>query len=245
MAHPRKKFPFRIAAVGVILSAGVGLAGCDAKEPSGDDAVEALQAGNKMTCVSGGDTFSGKGADVGVANLGGNGKQISFGVTLMAERGKEKHIISSGLIALPTIAGVYHFPELTSETYSGADYVIRTLDMDLIRQFDGPSYSYAYSDKQFDDEAKMKMQVFKFIKSASDTPPLPRYHIVGQFIFNAAFLSKDKEVEGACMMDAQKRAIGSLGGASRYPQFSAEICKAEKKHFDCKFDVKFDGLPEV
>ena len=117
--------------------------------------------------------------------------------------------------------------------------------MDLIRQFDGPSYSYAYSDKQFDNEAKMKMQVFKFIKSASDMPPLPRYHIVGQFQFNTASLSKKKAVEEACFMDAQKRAMTSIGGGPRYPQYNAALCQAEKKHFDCKFEVKFDGLPEI
>lgn len=240
-----QQFPWRMTAFAALVVAGIGLAGCEAKEPTADDAVAALQADNTMTCVSGGETFSGKGAEVGIASLGGNGKQLNFGVTLMIERDKQNHIISSGLAALPTAAGTYYFPELTSEGYSGADYEIRTLDMDLIREYDGPSYAYAYSDKQFDNEAKMKMEVFKFIKSASATPPLARYHIVGQFKFNAALLSKDQEVESACTMDAQKRAIASLGGASRYPQYSAEVCKAEKKHFDCKFDVKFDALPEL
>lgn len=245
MMRPQHKLPKPIVTLAVVLSASIGLAGCEAREPSVDDAVAALQAGNTMTCVSGSETFSGEGAQVGVASIGGNGKHLSFGVSLMVERDKRNHIINSGLTALPTEAGTYYFPELTSEGYSGADYEIKTLDMDLIREFDGPSYAFAYSDKQFDNEAKMKMQILKFTKSASDTPPLPRYHIVGQFQFNVAAMSKEKSVEDACMMDAQKRVMASIGGAPRYPQYSAALCQAEKKRFDCKFDVKFDTVPEV
>lgn len=245
MTRAQQKFPNPIVAFAVVLSAGIGLAGCEASEASADDAVAALQAGNTMTCVSGGETFSGKGAQVGVASIGGNGEQLSFGVSLMVERDKQNHIISSGLTALPTKVGTYYFPELTSEAYSSAGYKTRTLDMDLMRDFDGASYAFAYSDKQFDNEAKMKMQIFEFTKSASDTPPLPRYHIVGQFQFNVAALSREKSVEDACMMDAQKRAMASIGGTARYPQYSAALCQAEKKRFDCKFDVKFDTIPEV
>lgn len=222
------------------------LAACKSDTPAEEeDPVAALQAGNTMSCVGGAEKFSGKGEQVGVGSLGGNGKQLSLTLQLMVERDGKNHIISSGLLAVPMAEGTTYFPALDKEGGSGGTYDIKTLEMDPVKDFSGSAYGMVYSDKQFDNEAKLKLEIRKFAQSVAPETKLPRYHIQGAFQFNAAYMPHENgNLPEACSMEAIERSMKAIHGeAPRYPMYDAGVCKAEKKRFDCTFDVTFDGLP--
>lgn len=222
----------------------VGLSGCKG-DSRPEDAGAALQAGNVMSCVSGAEKFSGKGEQVGVGSLGSDARQLSLSLQLMVERDHRNHIISSGLMAIPMAEGTTYIPALTSEGSSDGSYDIKTADMDLIKAFTGSAYGFAYADEQFDKDAKLKLRVDKFARSVAPQTGLPRFHIAGEFAFNAAYMPYvDGNLPAACSMEAIQRSVKSIdGGAPRYPRYDAKICKAEQKHVECTFDVTFDGLP--
>jgi len=222
----------------------VGLSGCKADSHPAEDGT-ALQAGNAMSCVSGAEKFSGNGEQVGVGSLGGDGKQLSLSLQLMVERDHRNHIISTGLMAIPMAEGTSYFPALASEGSSDGSYDIKTADMDLIKAFTGSAYGFAYADEQFDKDAKLRLRVDKFARSVAPQTGLPRFHIAGEFEFNAAYMPYvNGNLPDACSMEAIQRSIKSISGeAPRYPRYDAKICNAEQKHVECTFDVTFDGLP--
>lgn len=230
-----------------LLAIVCSLAGCKGDTNAEQDPGAALQAGNSMSCVSDGEKFAGTGEQVGVDSLGDNGKLLSLSLSLMVERDSKNHIISAGLLAVPMGEGTTYFPALGKEGGSGGSYEIKTLEMDEIKEFNGSNYGLTYSPEKIDKDAKLKLQVHKFAQSTAPETGLPRFHIRGEFQFNAAYMPYvDGNLPEACSMEAIQRSMKAIHGqAPRYPMYNAEVCKAEKKHVDCKFDITFDGLPKL
>ncbi len=240
------KFATPVRSAILLLLAG-SLAACEGEKPEEKDPVDALQAKNTMSCVSGDEIFSGKGSDVGVGSLGGDGKLLSLSLDLGLERGGKWHNISTGLMTVPMAQGMSYFPDADNEGNSASTYDIRTLDRDLIKQYTTMHYGFAYSDKPIDTAAKVKLQIHRFSKSVAPDTGLPRYHFLGEFTFNTAHMPYvNGNLPEACTLEAIQRAMQVPSDSpARYPQYSAAVCKAEKKRFDCKFDITFDGLPNT
>jgi hypothetical protein len=222
------------------------LAACDPKStaPTADDKHAALAAGNTVRCVVGGLKLEGSGAEaVGLAGFGiQGGKLAAFGINLNTEHGGKVHEVSTSLMSLPLQAGTYHFPSLDTAGMTFASYEVRTSDRDLLRAYNGGTYSQQYSPVENDPEAKLKIVVDKVAVSAADLPGFQRVHAVGRFQFNGAALPGAEPSE-ACMKDGIQRSFASIQAGKRLlPLFDAAVCGAEKKYVQCEFDVSGDFI---
>lgn len=195
-----------------------------------------------MSCVSGDLRLDGSGQpEVGLASFGIQGDTITgFGLSLNIERGDKVYEISSSLMPMPLQSGTYHFPSLTEPGMSLASYRIRNKDRDLLRDYNGGTYSQQFSPVENDPEAKLKIQVKQMIVSDAPMAGFKRVHAVGEFEFNAAALPGASPSD-ACVTDGIKRSIvGASAGKRQLPLFDAALCGAEKKHIQCDFDVVTD-----
>jgi hypothetical protein len=230
-----------------VLTALFMLAACDPKAaPSIEQQTAALDAGNTMNCTAGDLALSGKGPEqVGIASFGISGGNLTaFGLSLNVETGGKVHVISTSLLTLPLHAGTFHVPPLDSIGMSYASYEIRTAERDLLRNYGGTTYSQHFSPLEIDPEAKLKVQVDKLDVAAADLPGFKRVHAVGSFRFNGAALP-GPEPSDACMHDGIMRSMESLKAGKRLlPLFNAQVCGAEKKHIQCKFDVVGDFVTQ-
>jgi len=219
------------------------LAACDREAATSQKDRSAAQAkGNTMHCVAGDIKLDGSGEpEVGVGSFGIQGDTIAgFGLSLNVERGDKVYEVSSSLMAMPMQSGTYHFPSLTEPGMSLASYKIRNKDRDLLRDYNGGTYSQQFSPVENDPGAKLKIQVNKMIVSDAPQPGFKRIHAVGEFEFNAAALPAS-EPSDACVRDGIARSIRGAGsGRRQLPLFDAAICGAEKKHVQCDFDVVVD-----
>lgn len=220
-------------------------AACDPKPaPAVADKAAALGAGNSVRCVVDSLKLTGSGPDaVGLASFGiQGGKLTAFGISLNIEHGGKVHVVSTSLMALPLQAGTYHFPALDTAGMTFASYEVRTKDRDLLRDYNGATYSQHYSPVENDPEAKLNIVVDKLALSAADLPGFQRVHAVGRFQFNGAALPGAEPSE-TCVKDGIQRSFASLKAGKRMlPLFDAAVCGAEKKHVQCEFDVSGDFI---
>jgi len=201
-----------------------------------------LSKGNAMHCIAGDFKLDGSGEpEVGIGSFGIQGDTITgFGLSLTVERGDKVYEVSSSLMSMPMQSGTYHFPSLAEPGMTLASYKIRNKDRDLLRDFNGGTYSQQFSAVENDPEAKLKIQVNKMLVSDAPQPGFKRIHAVGQFEFNAAALPAS-EPSDACVRDGIARSIrGASSGKRQLPLFDAAVCGAEKKHIQCDFDVVVD-----
>lgn len=226
-----------------ILLTSILLAACGQKTAaSHQDQAQALAKNNTMHCVAGDIKLDGTGEpEVGVASFGIQGNTISgFGLSLNVEHGGKAYEVSSSLMSLPLQSGSYHFPSLTEPGMTLASYKIRTAERDLLKGYNGGTYSQQFSAIENDPEAKLKIQVSKMIVSDAPLPGFKRIHAVGQFEFNAAALPASSPSD-ACTRSAIARSItGANSGKRTLPLFDAAVCGAEKQHVQCDFDVTAD-----
>lgn len=210
--------------------------------PTAGDKVAALAAGNTMSCLVGDIKLAGAGPKE--TWIGGFGIQAgtlnAFSLSLNVEHAGKVHVVSTSLMPLPMQAGTYHFPSLEAAGMSFAFYEIKTKDRDLLKAYNGATYSQQFSPIENDPEAKLKIQVDKMIVSAADSPGFKRVHAVGRFQFNGAALPASSPSE-ACIESGIKRSIDSVQASKRLlPLFDAGVCGAEQKHIQCNFDVSSD-----
>jgi len=220
-----------------ILSIFLLLAACGEQVDS-----KAAASSNKMTCIAGGQKLAGTGEpEVGLASFGIQGDTITgFGLGLNIEHAGKVHEVSSALMPLPMKTGIYYFPSLTEPGMTLASYKLRTADRDLLRDYNGGTYSQQYSAIENDPEAKLKIQVDKMEVSDAAQPGFKRVHAVGHFEFNAAALPAASPSD-ACVKDGIVRSIKSASaGKQQLPKFDAAVCGAEKTHVQCDFDVVAD-----
>jgi hypothetical protein len=206
------------------------------------DQSEQLASNNTMNCVVGDLKLAGKGAPaIGVASFGIQGGSITgFGLSLNVEHANKVHEVSSSLMSLPMQSGSYHFPSLAEPGMTLASYTLRTKDHDLLKGYNGGTYSQHFSPIENDPEAKLKIQVNRMIVSDAPLPGFKRVHAVGWFEFNAAALPGASPSD-ACLQDGIQRSIvGANAGKRLLPLFDAKVCGAEKKHIQCDFDVVAD-----
>lgn len=220
-----------------ILTIFLLLAACDQKADS-----KAAANSNKMTCTAGGQQLAGTGEpEVGLASFGIQGDTITgFGLGLNIEHSGKVHEVSSSLMPLPMQTGTYYFPSLAEPGMTLASYKVRTADRDLLRDYNGGTYSQHFSAIENDPEAKLKIQVDKMDVSDAVQPGFRRVHAVGHFEFNAAALPAASPSD-ACVKDGIVRSIKSANaGKHLLPMFDAAVCGAEKTHVHCDFDVVAD-----
>ena len=206
------------------------------------DQSQGLASSNTMRCVVGDIKLAAKGApEVGFASFGIKGDTITgFGLSLNVEHANQVHEVSSSLMPLPMQSGTYHFPSLTEPGMTLASYTLRTTDRDLLKGYNGGTYSQHFSPIENDPEAKLKIQVNRMVVSDAPMPGFKRVHAVGQFEFNAAALHGASPSD-ACTKDGIRRSIVSANAGKRLlPLFDATVCGAEKKHIQCDFDVVAD-----
>jgi len=219
------------------------LAGCDQDAAtSHKDQTADLADRNTMTCVVGDMKLAGSGAqEVGLASFGIQGASISgFGLSLNVEHAGKVYEVSSSLMPLPMQTGTYHFPSLAEPGMSLASFNVRTAERDLLKGYNGGTYSQHFSPVENDPEAKLKIQVHKMMVADAPLPGFKRVHAVGQFEFNAAALPGASPSE-ACVNNGIARSLaGVKAGKQLLPLFDAAVCGAEKKHIQCDFDVTAD-----
>ena len=219
------------------------LAACNQESASSHKEQSAAPAnGNTMRCVAGGLKLDGAGEpEVGIASFGIQGDTISgFGLGLNVEHAGKAYQVSSSLMPLPMQGGTYHFPSLTEPGMTLASFTIRTTDGDLLREYNGGTYSQQFSAVENDPEAKFKIQIDKMIVSDAPLPGFKRVHAVGQFQFNAAALP-DSSPSEACVSNGIARSMeGVKAGKRLLPLYDAAVCEAEKKHVQCDFDIVVD-----
>lgn len=206
------------------------------------DKSKELADSNTMNCVVGDLKLAGKGApEVGVASFGIQGDSIAgFGLSLNVEHANKVHEVSSSLMPLPMQSGTYHFPSLAEPGMTLASYTLRSTDRDLLKGYNGGTYSQHFSAIENAPEAKLKIQVNRMIVSDAPLPGFKRVHAVGRFEFNAAALPGASPSD-ACLKDGIQRSIvGANAGKRLLPLFDAKVCGAEKKHIQCDFDVVAD-----
>ncbi|WP_028101369.1 hypothetical protein [Pseudoduganella violaceinigra] len=206
-----------------------------------DKAAE-LADGNSMSCVAGNVKLAGAGSpQVAVAGFGIHGDTIGgFGLGLNVEHAGKVHEVSSSLMPLPLQTGTHHFPSLAEPGMTLASYKIRAADGDLLRGYNGGTYSQQFSAIENDPDAKLKIQIDKMVVSDAPQPGFKRIHAVGYFEFNAAALPASSPSD-ACVSDGVARSLASVKAGKRLlPLFDAAVCDAEKKHVRCDFDVVTD-----
>jgi len=207
-----------------------------------DHQAAASGAGNTMSCFAGGLKLSGAGdTEVGFGSFGIQGETITgFGLGLNVENAGKVYEISSSLMTLPMQAGTYHFPALAEPGMTLASYKIKNADRDLIKTYNGGTYSQQFSAVENDPEAKLKIQVHKMIVSDALKPGFKHVHAVGSFEFNAAALPAASPSD-ACVKAAVVRSLSSVQAGKRLlPLYDAAVCGAEKIHVRCDFDVAAD-----
>jgi hypothetical protein len=197
---------------------------------------------NTMTCVAGGLKLTGAGEPaVGIASLGIQGGTITgFGLSLSVEQAGKVHEVSTALMPLPMQTGTYHFPSLADPGMTLASYKIRKADRDLLRDYNGGTYSQQFSPVENDPDAKLKIQVDKIVVTDATQPGFKRVHAVGNFEFNAAALPGPSPSD-ACATSAITRSLLSAKAGKRLlPLFDSAVCGAEKAHVRCDFDATAD-----
>ena len=208
----------------------------------GNKAAAPTGVSNTMSCVAGGLKLSGAGdPEVGFGSFGVQGETISgFGLGLNVENAGKVYEISTSVMPLPMQAGTYHFPALAEPGMTLASYKIKTADRDLIKGYNGGTYSQQYSAIENDPEAKLKIQVDKMIVSDATQPGFKHVHAVGSFEFNAAALPASSPSD-ACVSNGVARSLESVKAGKRLlPLFDAAVCGAEKTHVRCDFNVAAD-----
>ncbi|QDQ28698.1 hypothetical protein FNU76_21365 [Chitinimonas arctica] len=237
----------KLVAILPILPILLLLTACDQiAAASSKDKPAAQTDGNTMSCVAGGLKLSGTGAPaVEVGGFGIQGDTLNaFALSLNVERAGKVHQVSSSLMPLPMRAGTYHFPSLAVPGMSLAFYNIRTTEGDLLRGYNGGTYSQQFSPIENDPEAKLKVQVDKMIVSDAPQPGFKRVHAAGHFAFNAAALPASSPSD-ACVSNGIARSLLSVKAGERLlPLFDATVCGAEKIHVQCDFDVVTDFVKQ-
>lgn len=218
-----------------ILTTSLLLAACNDKPAAQANA-------STMHCDAGGLKLSGTGSpEVGIASFGIKGDIITgFGLGLDVTQGAKAYQVSSSLMPLPMQAGTYHFPALTEPGMTLASFKVRTADHDLIKGYNGGTYSQQFSPVENDPDAKLKVQINQINVSDAALPGFKHVHAVGSFDFNAAALPGDSPSD-ACTTDGVRRSLLSVKAGKRLlPMFDAALCGAEKTHVHCDFDVAAD-----
>ncbi|KQV61446.1 MULTISPECIES: hypothetical protein [unclassified Duganella] len=226
-----------------ILLASILLAACGQKTATSHaKQSETPGKGNTMNCVAGDIKLAGTGEpEVGLASFGIQGNTITgFGLSLDVEHDGKAYQVSSSLMPLPMETGTFHFPSLTEPGMTLASFNVRTSDRDLLKGYNGGTYSQQYSAVENDPEAKLKIQVDKMTVSDAPLPGFKRVHAVGQFEFNAAALPASSPSDDCVKNGIARSIIGANSGKRTLPLFDAAICGAEKKHVQCDFDVVAD-----
>lgn len=225
-----------------ILPALLLLAACGQEAASNQGRSAAPDNRNTMRCTAGGLKVAGTGApEVGVASFGVQGNTITgFGLSLNVEQAGKRYEVSSSLMPLPTQTGTYHFPSLATPGMSLASLTVRTPGGDLLKGYNGGTYSQQFSAVENDPDAKLKIQLNKMEVSDAPLAGFKRIHAVGNFTFNAAALPAASPSD-ACVSNGVARSMAGLKAGQRMlPLFDATVCGAEKKHVECDFDVVID-----
>lgn len=221
-----------------ILPVLVLLSACDQK-------AAASGSGNTMNCIADDLELSGAGEpEVGVGSFGILGDTIAgFGLGLNVEHSGKVYEVSTALISLPMRTGTYHFPGLAEPGMTLASYTVRTSQRDLIKSYNGGTYSQQFSPVENDPGAKLTIQIDKMIVSDATQPGFKRIHAIGYFEFNAAALPAASPSD-ACVSNGVARSLESVKTGKRLlPLFDAAVCGAEKKHVRCDFDVAAELAP--
>lgn len=227
-----------------VLCIALALAGCHARSSeSGAPAEDPGSGPRTMRCTANGLALAGSGPQVGIGSFGLAGDKLTFSLSLDNENGGRHHIVSSGLLALPTHAGAFHFPELDKPGGSPATYIVRDASLDPLREYNGGNFDLLYATRENDPASKLSFTVGRFDLAPGHLPGFKRVHLAGEFHFNAAYLPYvNGNPSEACTTDAIKRSMSALGGGARYPQYDPKVCGGQKTEVACTYDVTQDLL---
>src|SRR5471030_3121229 len=115
--------------------------------PVAEDKVAELASGDKISCLVGDLQVAGAGPhEVEIWGISIHANTIdAISLDLTVEHAGKLHIVSTSLMSLPLQAGTYYFPSLDSAGMTFAFYDIRTKNHDLLKAYEGSTYSQHFS----------------------------------------------------------------------------------------------------
>jgi hypothetical protein len=159
--------------------------------------------------------------------------QLVFYVSASVKRDGQQFKVDAGLLKTPLTIGS------PDQGASGiASYQIRDINADLLKEYSQAFYDFYFATQDKDPASWTKLNISKLDSVPSLNSNTPRYHIVGDVSFKAAYAPNKGKEQPACVEEAVIRSV-KLGVT--YPSFNPTLCAAEKKDIRCEFDLTIDA----